>query len=213
MKKIGQFGKDDVEIVNDKLVYDNFFKIHNVSLRHKLFKGGWSDVFERELCVRHDAVGILLYDPKTQNLAMIEQIRVGAINRSHSPWLLEVVAGMIDDPTESKSAVAIRETQEEAGLEVEAIEPMLEYFATPGGSSEFFSLFVGRVSLENISEGVFGLDIENEDIRLHIISVNETLDLLRAGKINNAMTIIALQWLALNKSSLDKKWLAVDAKP
>lgn len=204
--KIPAFEKSDFTIESREVKYDGFFKIHKLLLKHSLFEGGESGVFERELALKDNAVGILLYDPDLQQVGMVEQFRLGAIDSDQSPWMLEVVAGMLDKADEKPSEVAIREAKEEANLTVEAIEPMLDYFVSPGGSTEFFSLFVGKVSLSGVKGGVFGLACENEDIRLHILSVKDVCDLLQQGQINNAMTLIALQWFVLNKSSVDAKW-------
>lgn len=206
MKKIPAFDVGDVDITDKQQRYKGFFTIKQLKLRHALFEGGQSDLFDRELCVRNDAVGILLYDPRLQQFALVEQIRIGALDRDESPWMLEVVAGMIDKDGESKQTVAIREAKEEANLEVQAVEPMLEYFVSPGGSTEKFSLFLGRVELTNVSGGVYGLKEEHEDIKLHVLPVSDVKALLAAGNINNAMTIIALQWFFLNKQDIDKRW-------
>lgn len=202
------FQQSDIQIKHDEIAYDGFFKLRNLQLSHQRFDGSVSKVFERELCVRGDAVGILLYDPKLAKFAMVEQIRIGAIGREQSPWLLELVAGMLDKAGENKEQLARRETIEEAGLDIAEIEPMLEYFCSPGGSTEFFSLFCGHVNLADVQPDNFGVDDENEDIRLHILSVDEALGLLASGVINNAMTIIGLQWFQLNRDMLDKAWLS-----
>lgn len=202
-----QFQQQDVEIVDESLAYDGFFKLRNLAIRHKLFQGGWSETFQRELCVRGDAVGVLLYDPQLQKFAMVEQIRIGVLGREQSPWLLELVAGMLDKEGEDKTDLARRETQEEAGLEVQTLEPMIDYFCSPGGSTEFFSLYCGKVDLLGVESEIFGVDNENENIRLHILAVNDVLEMLANGSINNAMTIIALQWFQLHKAKLDAQWL------
>ncbi len=204
---IEQFSQKDIELVAEELSYDGFFKLKNLKIKHRLFEGGWSETFERELCVRGDAVGVLLYDPALQKFAMIEQIRIGVINRPQSPWLLELVAGMLDKDGEDKEDLARREALEESGLQVDQIEPVIEYFCSPGGSTEFFTLFCGRVNLEGVQGGVFGVDHENENIRLHVLPVDEVIGLLNSGHINNAMTIIALQWFQLNRERIDKLWL------
>lgn len=201
------FTQTEVSILEDSLSFNGFFKLRTLLLNHKRFDGKQSQNFTRELCVRGDAVGVLLYDPLLQKFAMVEQIRIGVLGREQSPWLLEIVAGMLDKENEDKEQVARRETIEEAGLDILAIEPMLEYFCSPGGSTEFFSLFCGRVNLEGIEADNFGVSDENEDIRLHILTVNEVLDLLATGIVNNAMTVIALQWFQLNKPRLDNNWL------
>ncbi len=202
-----QFTQSDVEIVSEQSAYDGFFKLKNITLKHKLFDGSWSESFQRELCVRGDAVGVLLYDPQLQQFAMVEQIRIGVLNRNQSPWLLELVAGMLDKPDEDCAEVARRETLEEANLEVEQLESVIKYFCSPGGSTEFFTLFCGKVDLAGKTGGVYGLPEEHENIRLHILSVAHVIDLINSGVINNAMTVIALQWFQLNKSRLDQLWL------
>ncbi len=203
---IQQFGQQDVVIEKEQLNFDGFFKLKKAQLRHRLFKGGWSNVFEREICVRGDAVGILLYDPRCQKFALVEQLRMGVIGRKQSPWLLEIVAGMLDKDAESEEQVARREALEEAGLEVEQVEYILSYYPSAGGSTERMSLFCGKVNLQDVAGGVFGLIEENEDIRLHIMPVNEALAWLHQGKLENAMTIITLQWFQLNQARLDAQW-------
>lgn len=205
MKKLTQ---NDVNIVKTDVGYDGFYQLHTLTLNHRSFSGEQSATFQRELCLRKDAVGILLYDPNLQKFALVEQLRIGVIGREQSPWLLEIVAGMLDKRGEEKEDTAVREAFEEAGLEVQATMPMLEYFCSPGGSDEFFSLFCGKVDLAGVEPGIFGLDCENEDIYLHVLSVGETLTKLNSGEINNAMTVIALQWFQLNKAKVDAKWLA-----
>ena len=60
---IDGLNQQDVELVEETTAYSGFFKLRNLKLRHKLFQGGWSEIFNRELCVRGDAVGVLLFDP------------------------------------------------------------------------------------------------------------------------------------------------------
>ncbi|NRB39870.1 MAG: NUDIX domain-containing protein [Pseudomonadales bacterium] len=204
MKK---FQQQDVHIVAENLAFDGFFKLKTLTLKHALFAGGQSSEIEREVCIRGDAVGILLYDPVLQQFALVEQLRIGVLGREQSPWLLELVAGMLDKENEDPVDVARRETLEEAGLTVQAIKPVMQYFCSPGGSTEYFSLFCGKVDLQDIKSAVFGVADENEDIRLHILAVDDVISRLNAGQLNNSMTIIALQWFQLNKPMLDDAWL------
>ncbi len=203
-----QFSQDDVKILQEESGYKGFFSLKKLTIKHRLFKGGWSQEFHRELCIRGDAVGVLLYDPHTQQFAMVEQLRIGVLYRKQSPWLLELVAGMLDKDGENCAEVAKRETLEEAGLEVDQLEHVIEYFCSPGGSTEHFTLFCGRVNLADTQKDIFGVCDEHEDICLHILPVTEVIDMLNKGLINNAMSIIALQWFQLNKPRLDKLWLS-----
>jgi ADP-ribose pyrophosphatase len=198
--------RDDVEIVNDETVYQGFFRVSKFTLRHRLFRGGWSNLFTRELFRRRDAVGILLYDPQRDLVALIEQFRVGAYMRAGAnPWLLEIVAGIIDTD-ETPQAVAMREAQEEANCVVTAIEPIAEYMSSPGGSDEYFYVYCGRSDLGNAG-GVFGLPEENEDIRVKVLPVAEVLALLQRGELRNGLTLVAVQWLQQHHQRIRQAWL------
>ena len=206
MSEFHEFGQGDVTIVEESMAYDGFFKLKQMKLTFRRFDGTESALIERELCVRGDAVGVLLYDPQHDCFAMVEQMRIGALGRDRSPWMLELVAGMLDKEGENCEEVARRETIEEAGLEIQTLEPMLRYFASPGGGTEFFTLYCGRVDLAGIEGGLFGLEEENEDIRLHVLPVDQVLAMLDDGIINNAMSVIALQWFQLHREKLDARW-------
>jgi len=197
------FTRDDVEVLEECREYDGFFKIDRLTLRHRRFAGDWSPALNRELFLRRAAVGVLLYDPQLDAVALVEQFRIGALH-TENPWLLELVAGLIDSD-ETPEAVARREAIEEAGCEIADMEPVLNYFSSPGGSNEFFYLFCGRCSLRNAG-GIFGLPEEGEDIRVHILPADEAFQRVAAGELCNAHTIIALQWLQLHRQRLRESW-------
>lgn len=199
-----EFSADDVEILARDTVYSGFFKVEQLRLKHRRFAGDWSDAFTRELLVRRDATGVLLYDPQLDAIALIEQFRVGTLDRGTSPWLFEVVAGLID-AGESPQDVARREALEEAGCEVLALEPILELFSSPGGTNEYMHLFCGRCDLRDAG-GVHGLPEEHEDIRVHVVGFDEAVAMMRGGTLRNAHTVIALQWLQLNRERLRDAW-------
>lgn len=195
---------DGVEVMAEKPSHQGFFELRTLTLKHALFNGGFSQAIEREVFIRHDAVAILPYDPVLDKVVLVEQLRMGALYRESSPWLLEMVAGIVDT-AESLSQVAIREAQEEAGLGIEAIEPICEYFPSPGGSCEYLSLFCGKADL-TVAGGIFGLDSENEDIRAHLVDFSQLVIMLEKGLLQDAQTIIATQWLMLNRERILALW-------
>ncbi len=77
--------RDDVELITRDTLYKGFFRLEALELRHRLFEGGWSATMRREMHNRHDAVGVLLYDPERDALILVEQFRAGAIDDPHSP--------------------------------------------------------------------------------------------------------------------------------
>jgi ADP-ribose pyrophosphatase len=195
---------DNVEILQKTLRYKGFFEIVHYRFRHRLFAGGWSGEIQREVFERGHAAAVLLYDPAADAVVLIEQFRIGALVAGLEPWQIEIVAGIIEEG-ELPEDVARRESQEEAGAAIGALLPIYRYMVSPGGASESVQVYCGRVDSKGLG-GIHGLPEENEDIRVEVHSFAGAMAALDAGKITNAVTIIALQWLALNRARLREMW-------
>lgn len=187
------------ELLKRKSLFSGFFKVDLCQIRHELFAGGETEI-TRELFHRGDAVAVLLYDPARDKVVMVEQFRVGAIGDEQGPWLLEIVAGIVE-PGESPVDVAKRECHEEAGLEVHAFETIHTFYSSPGGCSEKIFLLCGLVDSDK-ADGIHGLPEEGEDIKVSVKDYQEMADLLGSDHISSAIPIIALQWLQLNRERL-----------
>ncbi|WP_413504809.1 ADP-ribose diphosphatase [Serratia grimesii] len=196
--------KNDVEIIARETLYRGFFSLNLYRFRHRLFNGEMSPEIKREIFERGHAAVLLPYDPVRDEVVLIEQLRIAAVDTSSSPWLLEMVAGMIETG-ESVEDVCRREAQEEAGVVVGRCKPVLSYLASPGGTSERLSIMVGEVDATT-AEGIHGLEEEHEDIRVHVVSREQAYSWVEEGAIDNAASVIALQWLALHHESLRKEW-------
>lgn len=197
-------GDREVQVLAEDLVYDGFFQLKTYRLRHTLFAGGWSAPLSRELFLREPAVGVLLYDPWRDEVVLVEQFRIGLLPSGREPWIIELVAGIVE-PGESPREVAQRESLEETGCPVDQLELIADYFTSPGGSCEQFYLYCGRVRADGAG-GIFGLPHEGEDIRALVLSFERAIALLAEGRINNAHTLIALQWLQLHRERLRESW-------
>jgi len=201
------FNKTDYTLLEEQTAYQGFFSLDQLQLKHRLFAGGWTPSIKRELFKRGQAVGLLAYDPWLDQVVMVEQFRVGALQDPTSPWLLEVIAGMIEAGEEA-GGVAYRETQEEAGLTLLHLEHLYTYYSSPGGSDEQILLYLGIVDSTQVEQdAICGLASENEDLRVKIFSREAALVEATQGRAANAMSIIALQWLAMNHLAIKAKWL------
>ncbi|MDU0353570.1 ADP-ribose diphosphatase [Paraglaciecola aquimarina] len=203
--EIQRFGQQDIKILKREPLYSGFFNMVKYAFKHKLYKGGWSKVIEREIFERGHAIAVLLYDPVLEEFVLIEQIRMGAVATSESPWLIEVVAGIIDEG-ETAENVCRRESLEEAGVEIKHLTKALSYLSSPGGTTERLHIFVGEVDATQ-AQGVHGLEYEGEDILVHRVPVQQGLEWIEQGVVDNAATLIALQWFALNKEKVTESWL------
>lgn len=198
------FTKNDVEIIARETAWKGFFSIVRYRFRHRLFNGEMSKEVVREVFERGHAAVLLPYDPLRDEVVLIEQIRIPAFDVSKTPWLLEMVAGIIE-PNESAEDVVRREAVEEAGLTVGRVKPVLNYLASPGGTSERLSILVGEVDA-SLAKGCHGLEEENEDILVHVVSREQAYRWVEEGIIDNAASVIALQWLALHHEKLREEW-------
>jgi ADP-ribose pyrophosphatase len=193
-------GGREYQVLTRQICYEGFFRLERLGLVHSLHGGGMSPVLSREIVERGDVAAVLLYDPRLDRVVMIEQFRVGAMGDSCGPWLLEIVAGLIE-PGETPEEVARREAVEEAGCVIQTLEPITRFYATPAKSSERSYLYCGLVDAANVG-GVHGLSHEGEDIRVVPFAAEEALALVDNGTINSAWPIIALQWLARHRKRL-----------
>lgn len=196
--------KRKVEMIEKLPVHEGYFRVNAYRLRHELHSGGMSQEIRREVFERGHAVGVLLYDPARRQVVLQEQFRIGAHVAGFNPWLTEIVAGIIE-PGESPEDVARREASEEAGLTVTDLITLCHYLVSPGGTSESVRLYLGRIDAEGAG-GIHGLDHEDEDIRVIALDVAEALALLHDDKVDNALLVIALQWLALNENKARAAW-------
>ena len=191
------YTKNDVEILDCEPLYKGFFKCNKYTLKHKLFSGEWSEPIQREFFERGKAAALLAYDKQKDAVILVEQFRFGAIEGAQSPWLFELIAGMIEEGEEAEKVVK-REALEEAGLVISKCQFMLSCFVSPGGTTETLDLFIANVDSTDV-EGIFGLADEGEDIKVHVVPRSEAYHWIKTGKINNAATIMGLQWLELNR--------------
>ena len=198
------FAKNDVEIIARETLYSGFFSMELYRFRHRLFNGEMSGEIKREIFERGHAAVLLPFDPVRDEVVLVEQVRIAAYDTSETPWLLEMVAGMIEEG-ESVEDVARREALEEAGLAIGRTKPVLSYLASPGGTTERSSIMVGEVDATT-AKGIHGLADENEDIRVHVVSREQAYQWVEEGLIDNAASVIALQWLQLHQQNLRNEW-------
>lgn len=201
--------RDDVEIFQTETVWKGYFRMDRLRLRHRLFAGGWGPAITREVFERGHAAALLPYDPVRDEVVLIEQFRVGSLTAGAEPWLVEIVAGIIEDG-EGAEDVVRRETMEEAGCEVSELFPIMDVFTTPGGSSERIAIYLGRVDTQGVG-GIHGLADEGEDIRVFAEPLDAAMARLAAGGIANVTAVAALQWLALNREQVRGRWLGGQA--
>ena len=196
----------DLQITGHEIVFKRHLRLDVVRFRHRLFSGEWSGERVWDVVRRGAAVAIVLYDPERDTVVLIEQFRIAPVFAGSSPWMIEVVAGLVDHAGEAEAEVARRESVEEAGLEVIGDPiPIQRYLPTPGDSDQATALFCGRIDSEKAG-GVYGLPEEHEDIRVVVKTLDEIEALVDAGQIDNGHTLVCLYWLLRHREELRRRW-------
>jgi ADP-ribose pyrophosphatase len=196
--------EDKAELVRHEVAFQGYFKVGLYFFRHTLHDGGMSDVISREVFERGQAGGVLMYDPGRDEVVLIRQFRAGAYVAGRHPWTWEIVAGIIEEK-ETAEIMIRRETVEEAGLTVGELLPIQNVMLTPGACSEACQIFLGRVDSSKAG-GVFGLESEGEDILVKVMPFAEAYAMVERNEVDNAVGVIALQWLALHRDEVRKRW-------
>lgn len=187
-------------IKDKQIVFDGYFQMEKYTFEHELYAGGFSQHFTREVFERGCAAAVLPYDPKLDQVVLIEQFRAGAIKTMKQPWMKEVVAGIIEIGEQAED-VAKRESIEEAGCQIGQLELISRYFVSPGGTTEECYLFCGEVDVTNVG-GLHGLADENEDIKVEVVSAQQAFDWVKDGTINSAAGVMSLLWLENHRERL-----------
>ena len=183
------------KIINKKNLYSGFFSLNKYKFIHKKHDGEWTGAIEREVFSGAHVAALLPYDPIKKEIILIQQFRAAVLSRFDESYLYEIAAGIIDDG-ENPEETAVRECFEETGSEVKKILPIQSYFPAPGGSEEYYHLYLGEIQAFD-GERIRGLEKENEDILVKSFKIEDVRKMLKEKKIINGLTLVALQWFFL----------------
>jgi ADP-ribose pyrophosphatase len=180
-----------VEISEERLAYDDFFKITAGRFKFEKFNGEMSEEVRRLCLDRGDAVAVVLFNRQTGKLVLIEQFRYPVYRalQGENGWLCELVAGVVEAGETPKEVVA-REVMEEAGYRIKNVKLLSTVFPSPGGVSERVYIFYAEVAGRENAGG--GLAVEQEDIRVMEVPVGKVYAMLKKGQIEDAKTVIGL---------------------
>jgi ADP-ribose pyrophosphatase len=104
-----------VEVSEHERLYDGHYRLERARLRFEQYDGSMSPEVERLVFERGDSAAVLLYEPASRTVTLVEQFRFPAYLREGEDCrLLEVVAGSIESGSVPE-AVARTELAEEAG--------------------------------------------------------------------------------------------------
>ena len=104
--------------------------------------------------------------------------------------LWEIPAGLLDIPGEDSRVAAERELAEEADLKAVRWDVLVDFFTSPGGSTEPLRVFLAR-DLET-TETSFEREDEEATMEYAWVSLSDALDWVFAGRLHNPSTVIGI---------------------
>jgi ADP-ribose pyrophosphatase len=180
-------------------LFDDFFKIDEIIVSHEQIDGAMSADQRRLVFERGDSVAALLLNSDRNAVVLVEQFKVPTIlgRQRDEPstvdgWILETIAGMIDD-NETPEAAVIRETSEEAGYQIRNPKLISQFFSSPGGTSERIFLYFAEVHDSDLVAKGGGID--DEDVEVVHMSLDDLFDRLANGALEDPKLLIAAYWL------------------
>lgn len=193
-----------VVVEDDEVVWGGRFAMQRVRFRHARFNGTQSGPLTWELWRRGQGVLILPYDPRTDQVALIEQFRLPALAAGIPPVMLECPAGLLEEGEEAEAS-ARRELQEETGLAARALDLIGRHMLMQGGCDELIHFYCADVDL-SAAGGTHGLASEQEETRVVVMPAEAAFAAAADNTIRNAPAAMALFWLQVNHGRLMRLW-------
>jgi ADP-ribose pyrophosphatase len=137
-------------------------------------------VYQREI-VRHPGSAVIVPVFADETIALVRQYRHPAVK-----YLLEIPAGTLNDG-ERPEIGAARELEEELGVVAGRMEKLTEFFVSPGFCEEKMWVYLAT----DLTHTKQKLD-DDELIEVVRVSFSEALEMISAGEIEDAKTIIGL---------------------
>lgn len=189
--------KYKVKNVHTELLSKQCYTLNKITFDYLMNNGNWVTQI-RECYDRGDGAGILLYNREKQTVILTKQFRMPTyMNDNKDGFLIEICAGMLDK--DNPEACVIREAEEEVGYKLKSVKKVYEAYSSPGVMTEKMHYFIGEYADSMKVSNGGGLESEHEDIEVLELPFKEVINMLNRGEIEDARTIILLQYAQLHK--------------
>jgi 8-oxo-dGDP phosphatase len=158
-----------------------------VAVRSDKVRTPENHVAERDVVLHPGAVAVLALDD-ADRILMIRQYRhpVGRL-------LWEIPAGLRDVPGEEPWVTASRELMEEAGYRARDWRVLVDYYSSPGYSTERLRIFLARdLAPVPAAERHFVPQDEEAHLLVDWLPLDEAVEAVFAGELHNGPAVVAI---------------------
>ncbi len=185
------------KIISEVILSDKWGKYSEYTIEYT-HTNGKTQIQKREIQNSGNGAAILLYNLPTKKIILIKQFRLATLINGHpSGVIIECVAGLVENGESPIDTIA-REVTEETGLIAKNIKYHYSAYATPGAKTEKISFFTGEYNTQDNIDQFGGATNEQEDIEIIELDFFEAIKMIQTGKIEDAKTIILLQYAQMH---------------
>lgn len=187
----------DVRFNKVEVLSDSWFTLRRVDFDYRNDRGQWNRT-QREAYDRGNGATVLLVDWERETVVLTRQFRMPAYLNGHPDgMLIESAAGLLDDD-DAETAIR-REAEEETGYRLRSVTRLFEMFMSPGSVTERVAFFAAEYSADDQVSAGGGVADEGEHIEVLELGLDEALDMVASGEINDGKTCLLLQWAQLQR--------------
>ncbi len=190
-------GKDRaIRVRSRETLSENWYKLEKVTF-DQIGRDGTRQTLAREVYHNGPGAAVLPINRARGTVLLVRQLRIPALLNGDGPMLVEACAGMVE-PGYGPAETVRKEAEQEMGYRLRGVRKVLELYMSPGASAEKVHLFVaayGPGDRVGTGGGVAG---EGERIELLELAFTRAWEMVAAGEINEAKTVLLLQHARLN---------------
>lgn len=183
------------EVLEERLLSDNWAVLKTTRLRVTGRDGAVSEQW-RETYDRGDGAVILPCDPARRHVLLVRQFRWPAASNGDAPFMVEAAAGLLD--ADDPEACIRAEASQELGLTLGPVTRLFELYSSPGSVTERLTYFVARYGAGDAVARFGGVAEEGEETEVLDLPLARALEMVAAGEIRDAKTVLLLQYAALH---------------
>ena len=185
-----------VRITEEKMLSQDWGRLNKVTFAYLRKDGTWQSQ-TRETYDRGHGAALLLFNPERRSVVLTRQFRLPVyVNRDHDGNLIEACAGLLDG--DDPEACIQREAEEETGYRIRQPRKLFEAYMSPGSVTEKLHFFIAHYApTDRLGDGG-GVAGEGEDIEVLELPLDNALEMIQSGAIQDGKTIMLLQHAALH---------------
>jgi nudix-type nucleoside diphosphatase (YffH/AdpP family) len=173
---------------------DDWYVLKKTTFDWRRSDGSWQTM-SRETYDRGNGAVLLPYDPHRRTVLLTRQFRYPAYVNGCDDFLIEAAAGLLDSASPEERIR--KEVEEELGLRLDRVRHVFTCFMSPGSVTERLHFFMAEYDAGMRVGSGGGEASEGEDIEVLEIDLDEALEMIRSGAIQDGKTVMLLQHLAL----------------